>query len=110
MNIGEYDATTEAAKAGVATWMRSAPTPRAPYPTSAGAPVYGPPAITRTRPFWPLWLAPFCATAGANLPGPLIDARLPGGPSFPTRDPPACLGGPPPLPPWSGTVAARRAA
>src|SRR5206468_1705027 len=56
MNVGEYDATTVAADAGVAMWTRSMPMPREPNPTSAGAPVYGPPAMTRRRPFSPLWL------------------------------------------------------
>src|SRR5437899_2741802 len=51
MNMGEYEATTAAASAGVAMWIKSPPTPRAPNPTSAGAPVYGPPAITSSRPF-----------------------------------------------------------
>src|SRR5439155_1037457 len=41
MNVGEYDATTVAADAGVAMWTRSMPIPREPNPTSAKAP-FGP--------------------------------------------------------------------
>src|SRR5207247_236148 len=44
------------ADTGGARWTRSMRMPREPTPTRAGAPVYGPPAMTRRRPFSPLWL------------------------------------------------------
>src|SRR2546422_11567543 len=105
MNIGEYDATTEAARAGVATWIRSAPTPRAPYPTSAGAPVYGPPAITRTRPFCPLWLVALRNGESGHSAGPINEAILAGVPRSPTPLRPAVSARSPPYPSWSVTDA-----
>ena len=55
MKMGENDDISVNDDSGVATWIRSVPTRAAANADIAGAPMYGPPPMTKSLPFCPLW-------------------------------------------------------
>ena len=70
IRLGECTATGSAAGSGVATNTRSAPARMVAMPANAGAPVYGPPPMTRTLPASPFLASGLLLGNREKSPGP----------------------------------------